>query len=297
MNILRPIQEEYYGDDHRWFFGTVINANPPAGLEGRVKVRINGVHSPRTEDIPEKDLPWAQVCLPTTEGGVSGYGRVPQLLAGSFVFGIFLDGKSSQIPLVLGSLPRTELPTSIQTGRQTVGNDKFKYSTERYQNVISFSFKDDNIREANLELRRMQCMKFFIDNGYSVIHSAAITGGIEGISQFVTYEENEESNEVEVPFTGIIRWIKNDQIGSRYAGLVRFANQYQPSSNWKRFSIQLQYILFELRNRFNLVNNQLKQTTDLESASKLFNKKYLFTNNDTVELVKNAYDKVVNDGE
>lgn len=294
MNILRPIQEEYYGDDNRWFFGTVINASPPAGLEGRVKVRINGVHSPRTEDIPEKDLPWAQVCLPTTESGVSGYGRIPQLFAGAFVFGIFLDGKSSQIPLVLGSLSRTEFPTSVQASRQLVGQDKFKYVAGRFQNVLSFTFKEDSVRDANLELRRMQCMKFFIDNGYSVIHSAAITGGLEGISSFITYEENEESGDI--PFTGVARWPKNDKVGSRYAGLVRFASQYQPSSSWKLFSIQLQYILFELKNRFNLVNNQLKQTTDLESASRVFNKKYLFTNNDTVDLVKNAYDKVVNDG-
>ena len=77
MNILRPIQQEFYGDDHRWFFGTVINAQPPSGLEGRVKVRINGVHNPSTGEIPEKDLPWAQVLIPTTEGGVSGYGRIP----------------------------------------------------------------------------------------------------------------------------------------------------------------------------------------------------------------------------
>ena len=91
MNILTPINKEFYGDDYRWFFGTVINAQPPVGLEGRVKVRINGVHNPNTTEIPEKDLPWAQVLIPTTEGGISGYGKIPQLLAGSFVFGVFLD--------------------------------------------------------------------------------------------------------------------------------------------------------------------------------------------------------------
>ena len=63
MNILTPIQKEFYGDDIRWFFGTCINAHPPAGLEGRVKVRVNGVHSASTADIPERDLPWAQVRL------------------------------------------------------------------------------------------------------------------------------------------------------------------------------------------------------------------------------------------
>ena len=34
MNVLRPIQKDYYGDDNRWFLGYVINSAPPAGLEG-----------------------------------------------------------------------------------------------------------------------------------------------------------------------------------------------------------------------------------------------------------------------
>ena len=143
MNVLRPIQKEFYGDDYRWFFGTVVNSHPPAGLEGRVKVRIYGVHNPVTNEIPEKDLPWAQVLLPTTEGGASGVGRIPQLMAGAFVFGVFLDGVSSQTPLILGSLPRIEFPTAIQTGRNVSFQDKFEYDQERLQNVVAFKFKDD----------------------------------------------------------------------------------------------------------------------------------------------------------
>jgi len=42
MNVLRPIQKEFYGDDYRWFFATVVNATPPSGLEGRVKVESMG---------------------------------------------------------------------------------------------------------------------------------------------------------------------------------------------------------------------------------------------------------------
>ena len=111
---LRPIQEYYYGDDSRWFVGTVIHNHPPPGLEGRVKVRIIGIHSSSTSDIPERDLPWAQVLIPTTEGGISGFGKIPLLLPNSMVFGIFLDGISSQLPLVLGSVPRNEYPTVVQ---------------------------------------------------------------------------------------------------------------------------------------------------------------------------------------
>jgi hypothetical protein len=291
MNVLRPIQKEFYGDDNRWFFGTVINSHPPAGLEGRVKVRINGVHSPSTGDIPEKDLPWAQVLIPTTEGGISGIGRIPQIQTGAFVFGVFLDGISSQIPLVMGSLPRTEVPSSVQSTRRVSGQNQFNYTTQRFQNVVTLNFKDDLSPESDLELRRMQCMKFFIDNGYQVIHAAAITGGLEGISSFITYLD--EADQTEVIFDGVARWFKSGEVGSRYAGLLRFAAQYAPASNWKLYSVQLQYVLFELRNRYNSINSRLVQTTDIESASKIFNSDYLFSSNDTTQLAEQAYNEVI----
>lgn len=288
MNVLRPIQKEFYGDDNRWFFGTVVNSQPPAGLEGRVKIRINGVHSPSTGDIPEKDLPWAQVLIPTTEGGVSGVGRIPQLQTGSFVFGIFLDGVSSQIPLIMGSLPRIEVPSLVQSGRKKSGETSFNYTTQRFQNVVATSFRNDLIAEASLELRRLQSMKFFIDNGYEIIQAAAITGGLEGISNFITYDDDGQS-----PFTGVASWRRSAETGSRYQGLLRFASQYAPSSNWKLYSIQLQYVLFELRNRFSQVNNEIIFTTDIDVASNIFNQRYLFTTNDTTNLAERAYNEVI----
>ena len=105
---------EYYGDKTRWFIATVINSTPPIGYEGRVKIRIHGLHKASTVNIPEDHLPWAQCVLPTTEGGVSGIGKIPRVLPNALVFGMFMDGKSSQTPIVLGSLPRIELPTQIQ---------------------------------------------------------------------------------------------------------------------------------------------------------------------------------------
>lgn len=290
MNVLRPIQKEFYGDDNRWFFGTVVNSQPPSGLEGRVKVRINGVHSPSTGDIPEKDLPWAQVLIPPTEGGVSGVGRIPQLQTGSFVFGVFLDGMSSQIPLVMGSLPRIEVPSTSQSGRKKSGQTQFNYSTQRFQNVVATSFKDDLVAQADLELRRLQCMKFFIDNGYEIVTAAAITGGLEAISSMITYDDTEGAKS---PFTGVASWRKTPETGSRYQGLLRFAAQYAPASNWKLYSIQLQYVLFELRNRFLSVNNEMIFATDIDVASNIFNRKYLFTTNNTTNLAEQAYDEVL----
>ena len=270
MNILRPIQQEFYGDDHRWFFATVINAVPPAGLEGRVKVRINGVHNPSTGEIPERDLPWAQVLIPTTEGGVSGIGRIPQLLAGSFVFGVFVDGKSSQIPLILGSLPRVEQPTSVQTATSVI------------------TFKDDDVSDAPLDLRRLQSMKFFIDNNYSPVHAAAITGGLIGASSLITYFDKTSNSDS----VGIANWERTVSAGSRYNGLLRFAAQQNPSVDWKLYSTQLKFVLYELKGKFNQVNSKLLATTDIKEASRVFNREYLFITTNTEPLARFAYDEV-----
>lgn len=269
MNVLRPIQQEFYGDDYRWFFATVINAVPPAGLEGRVKVRINGVHNPSTGEIPERDLPWAQVLIPTTEGGISGLGRIPQLVAGAFVFGVFMDGKSSQIPLVLGSLPRVEQPTSVQTATSIM------------------AFKQDDDGDAPLDLRRLQSMKFFIDNNYSPIHAAAITGGLIGASALITYYEDRESTTV-----GIANWERITTSGSRFNGLLRFAATQRPSVDWKLYSTQLKYVLYELNGKFNQANSKLLATTNIKEASKVFNREYLFAATDTESLARIAYDEV-----
>lgn len=281
MNVLRPIQKEYYGDDNRWFLGYVINSAPPAGLEGRVKVRIIGVHNPNTGEIPEADLPWAQVLLPTTEGGASGIGRIPQLTKGAFVFGVFMDGVSSQIPLVIGSLPHTEIPSSIQKNKTTGFNDAFQYDQSRIQNVIITPLLDDEKSEANVGLRRLQAMKFFIDNGYEPTYAAAITGALQKASAFKTGG------------SGIANWEINGSVGSRYVGLLRFAQQYQPTIDYALYSTQLQYVLFELRTRFNLANSKILSANNIKDASKAVNSFYLQTTAKSDQLAQRAYEEVL----
>ena len=123
--FLNPVPYEYYGDNVRWFIATVIDASPPFGFEGRVKIRIHGLHSEETYLLPQQDLPWAQCVIPTTEGGVSGIGKSPKIQPNSLVFGMFMDGNHSQTPIVLGSLPHLEFPTLTQNNQvlEDVGDD------------------------------------------------------------------------------------------------------------------------------------------------------------------------------
>lgn len=281
---MKPINEKFYGDDSRWFFGNVINAIPPSGLEGRVKIRIIGIHSKDVSDIPEKDLPWAQVITPTTEGGSSGIGKIPQLTKGAFVFGVFMDGKSSQIPLILGSLPHIEFPSSVQKGRVTSSNDQFKYDQNRIQNVIISSIVDDDEPNGDVGTRRLQCMKFFIDNGYEPIHAAAITGALEETSQFKTQDFSDTG--------GIGGWKIDPSIGNRFRGLQEFSQSFSPTSDWRLFSVQLQYVLYELRTSFGLANAQLISTSSIKTASETINKYYFKTGLSTDQIAQRAYEEV-----
>ena len=112
----------FYGDNIRWFIGSVVNGKDNELKLGRVQVRIYGIHD-NEEEIKNVDLPWATVMSPSTEGGVSGLGQKPNLKNGSQVFGIFFDGKMSQAPLVLGSIPKMENVTSAVV---TDANEKGK---------------------------------------------------------------------------------------------------------------------------------------------------------------------------
>jgi len=95
--------EQFYGDHTRWFVGSVVDINDDLKL-GRVRVRVHGVY----DDINVEDIPWAQVVAPVTEGGTNGLGNPLGIQVNAMVFGLFLDGKNSQLPLVLGSLPKYE---------------------------------------------------------------------------------------------------------------------------------------------------------------------------------------------
>lgn len=109
--LYKTLQKEFYGDNVRWFLGIVEdNKNDPEFL-GRVRVRVFGAHSPFLEDVPTEMLPWARILIPATYGGISGVGRSPTgIEQGSWVFGVFMDGLHSQDPLILGTIPKIELP-------------------------------------------------------------------------------------------------------------------------------------------------------------------------------------------
>ena len=75
--------------------------------DGRIKVRAFGFHP--MGEIDEADLPWAYM-VNGTYGAVYGWPKI-----GSYVFGMFLDGRDAQHPIVIGTLS-TGLLTSLPYG-------------------------------------------------------------------------------------------------------------------------------------------------------------------------------------
>ena len=271
---MKAIQTEYYGDNTRWFVADVIDHTPPYGYEGRVKIRIHGIHNPSTREIPQNDLPWAQVVLPTTEGGVSGLGRTPRLTSGATVFGFFMDGTSSQIPLVVGSIPKTEYPTRVQrqvefnTIQERIDQEEVFYEQE-IQVIDSAKVADteyDFVYEDTVESRKLEAIKYFMNAGYNLNQSLGMVACLLNVSNLnkTGIEEQTEQNPL-----GIAGW-KNE----RKLLLKRFSN------DWRKFSSQLVFIKYELNSTQAAANIRLKRTDTLEkdspnSCQRVFGKYYL----------------------
>ena len=131
---------DYYGDAVRWFVGHVVDVkNDPLKL-GRVKVRALGVY----DNIKDEDLPWAQIVVPITSGIHEGKGQNLGILVGTQVFGIFLDGQNSQLPMVIGSIPK-------EGDTNSKANDKYPlnkvYETETGHYKEWDDSEDGRIRE------------------------------------------------------------------------------------------------------------------------------------------------------
>ncbi len=88
----------------RWFLGRVEDRDDPEKI-GRLKVRAFNIHGDTTE-APTSTLPWATVLLPTTSASLKGVGISPTgIKVGSTVFGFFMDGNETTVPVIVGVLP------------------------------------------------------------------------------------------------------------------------------------------------------------------------------------------------
>jgi hypothetical protein len=251
----QPILSEFYGDNTRWFIATVVDASPPYGFEGRVKIRVHGLHTESTRLIPQADLPWAQCVVPTTEGGASGIGRMPQLQPSALVFGMFMDGVNSQTPIVLGSLPHVEFPTTVQLGQvdeDIVVDNKPEGLWEKIAETVKPKEVDiQNEETGNISTRvktqrENTAVKFFLNVGYTEKQAIGLTAGLSQASGMRT-GVNPQSK-------GLARF--SDR---RFDDLQKFSN------NSNTFMTQLAFIAYELNGTQSSANIRLLQSDRLDN--------------------------------
>ena len=103
-------------DGFRWWIGQIASEDAQGdqineigtAWGNRVKVRIMGYHPQNTVELPDDDLPWAQVLLsPQCGSGKANRSRSLRISPGDNVFGFFLDGDDAQLPVIIGIFGNT----------------------------------------------------------------------------------------------------------------------------------------------------------------------------------------------
>lgn len=257
MSILKQNQISYYGDQTRWFMGTVIDVNDPLQL-GRVKVRIFGIHSDKIDDIGDDDLPWAQTVAPITEGGSSGLGANVGIKERAQVFGIFLDGPNSQLPLVIGSVSKIEKPRGGATSIINEMTGSIKKETS--------STPDDSklVGGSNAE----KAFNFFISyegGRFTPAQAAGIIGNLQqesGINPGIVSEFEGEGS------FGIAQWNPSPNAGNRLGELKKFAANRNLS--YASLYTQLLFIKYELETIPYLGMSKLRKAKTPTEAATIF---------------------------
>lgn len=268
--MIPNIYSDYYGDETRWFIGTVLSTADPEEL-GRVKVRINGIHSDNTIDIPNNDLPWAHIVAPITEGGSSGIGANTGIKPLAQVYGIFIDGKNSQLPLVIGSIPKIE---------------SFKKDFEDTSDGAARNLDDEKLTGGtNAE----KAFNFFISREggeFTVEQTCAILGNFHvenGVNLKPEKDFDPDTISVErdgARAYGLAQWNDSPRAANVDGGLSRYAElldfSVKNGLDYKTMYAQLSYTRYELyKYKIMFDTARFRNAETVDEASEIFEKKYL----------------------
>lgn len=235
--MITPINTSFYGDNVRWFIGRVVDNNDLSTTMPltRVKIRAFGIH----DNIPEEKLPWASVVLPTTSGG-TGRGAPSALDIDAQVFGIFLDGKNSQYPLVFGSIPFAR--TSWESLNSYAGPGQFP-------DGLPDTFNDENSTTPQttpgepIDPSRAALItyEFFRNDGYSDAAARGIYGNLSHESGDFRPDVVSLSTGTDLDGNsyGIAQWR-----GDRFRNLQNFARER--GRNAGTLEVQLAFVKYEL---------------------------------------------------
>lgn len=120
----------------------------------RYRVRYFGLHSGSTEELPDDQLPMANVVMPVTSGsGLGGFIDTPSISAGTIVTGFFLDGMSGQEPYIDGILINSNNEVQKSQPKDLTGGLQLFNDTYNGSNPQTGSFVPDYL-QAIKKIRR-----------------------------------------------------------------------------------------------------------------------------------------------
>ena len=262
--MFKALSHAFYGDQTRWFIGKVIDNNDPLRL-GRVRINIIGIHDSVAD---AGDLPWASVVLPTTEGGVST-GFPPSLDLGAQVFGIFLDGVQSQLPLVIGSIPHLLSYNDAESGTFGVSRDRQDFSNSQ---PGTYTGDEEPIGSANESAET--AYNYFRSVNYSDAVARGIIGNMivesDNFDPAVIRFDRLGDTNTPYPAHGICQWRKERWFGPD--GLQAWSSRN--GLNPRNLSTQLKFTKFELDTFAYLGKQELFNCTTPEQAAVTFMRKF-----------------------
>lgn len=258
--MFKALSHAFYGDQTRWFIGKVVDNADPMRL-GRVRVNIIGIHDGISE---AGDLPWASVVLPTTEGGlVTGF--PPSLDLGAQIFGIFLDGIQSQLPLVIGSIPHI-LP-DFSTSES--GVDGQRYNSQDFVSGQPGTYPGELVPVGTASESAEESYNFFRANGYSDAQARGIVGNMMAESDFAP-KNIDLKHAYDNGSMGICQW-RLDRLNGP-DGLIPWAtrNNLNPAN----LATQLKFTKYELDTFANNGKAELLKCSTPEQAAVTFGRKF-----------------------
>jgi len=264
------IPTEFYGDNVRWFLGVVEDINDPLNL-GRVRVRVFGIHDENLQNISEADLPWASVVVPIIDPGVSGMVQPFGVQPGAQVFGMFMDGKTSQVPLVLGSIPHRDDLTVENTSTDTTfvplaNPDHQITKPNRRANITK---KPIPLVEGGNEEKAFNFLKSYLETkgaSYAAEGAAGLVGNFLHEAGAGLKPDTQERKPIAGRGgLGLAQWT-----GPRRVQLENvFCKSIDPPTIPEDFETQLQYTAWELENTHTNVLTGLKKAKTVAKATEV----------------------------
>jgi hypothetical protein len=113
----------------------------------RYRVRYFGIHSGNTEELPDEQLPMANVVMPVTSGsGLGGSFDTPAILAGTIVTGFFLDGIAGQEPYIDGILINSNNTVPKKQPQGNIGGLQLFNDTYKGTNPQTAAYVPDSLQ-------------------------------------------------------------------------------------------------------------------------------------------------------